>query len=393
MMTMERIDCSQIMFGQALPWDLYGSTGELLLRKGHVLGARYQVQKLHTRDLYVMRPGAAGGGPSGDPSDGVAAEPAAAYAMPPPSVVRMLDEATLRLHLVLRAMLKTGGNQRQPLLAIAHLLRAACDLQPEIALASILHGRTDNYPVRHSIHTAIVALQLAQALQLAADEQMAIVQAALAMNLGMLHYHAEFDASDAKLSPKMMEMVHEHPQQSALLLRRAGVHDEACLAAVLQHHENEDGSGYPCGLPGVQICQGAKIVALADRYCAAISERRYRKVLLPPEALRDIYLGKTIAPMLLALAVRQLGVYPIGTMVRLVNGEIGVVISRGAATAAETGAAPLVASLQGPRGVPLAAPIRRDTGTPLQAIREVLSIRGADVLVAPARIWGMLAAP
>ena len=136
------------------------------------------------------------------------------------------------------------------------------------------------------------------------------------------------------------------------------------------------------------IVSTAAIEELADRYCARVCARSYRKALLPNAALRDILIsGKTtIDPMLVMLFIRELGTYPIGSFVKLENGEIGVVTSKGATTTT-----PYVHSLIGPRGAPLAMPIKRDTQKPLQSIREVLHRDQVPIRFAMRQIWGEIA--
>jgi hypothetical protein len=132
----------------------------------------------------------------------------------------------------------------------------------------------------------------------------------------------------------------------------------------------------------------ARLLALADRYCARVSVRRYRKTMLPNAALRDMLLdqtGRSDASLVTGL-IRELGIYPLGSFVRLADGEIGVVTGK---TLSPT--APYVHALIGPRGAPLDLPLRRDTRADLHAIREVLSPEQAGVKVKPGQLWGTLA--
>ena len=91
--------------------------------------------------------------------------------------------------------------------------------------------------------------------------------------------------------------------------------------------------------------------------------------------------------MLVTLFIRELGTYPIGTFVKLENGEIGVVTSKGATTTT-----PFVHSLIGPRGAPLTMPIKRDTQKPLHAIREVLHRDQVPIRFTMRQLWGEIAA-
>jgi hypothetical protein len=159
---------------------------------------------------------------------------------------------------------------------------------------------------------------------------------------------------------------------------------------VLCHHENEDGTGYPGARRGAQVPEPAKLVALADRYCARISQRKYRKPMAPNAALRDILLeGKTTLDSLpAAVLIRELGIYPIGTLVKLQNGETGVVSRKGLHATA-----PWVTSLVGPRGTPLDPFLQRDTRNDGHAIREVLPAPQPEVAFRLSQVWGGGALP
>ena len=113
--------------------------------------------------------------------------------------------------------------------------------------------------------------------------------------------------------------------------------------------------------------------------------------MLPNAALRDILLEKhTLDGQLAAVLIRELGIYPIGTFVRLLNGEIGVVSRKGLQSTT-----PHVESVVGPRGAPLDVFLQRDTKSELNGIREVLSTAQVGALRPPLRmeqVWGRVAA-
>jgi hypothetical protein len=107
--------------------------------------------------------------------------------------------------------------------------------------------------------------------------------------------------------------------------------------------------------------------------------------MLPNAALRDILLNEKnkLDAGLAAIFLRELGIYPCGTFVRLENGEVGVVTSKGGGSTT-----PVVHALLGSRGNPLAFPIKRDTSGALTAIREVLHIDTASVRFNMNQLWG-----
>jgi len=372
-MNIRKVTAADLKLGMLLPWDVYGENGALLVRKGHLIASANQIAYLIERGVFE----------DGQPPEA---------APEPPSVLRKLNAAYLELHTLLQAVSLgvAPPDVVRKLDDIALLVHAAVDLNADIATASVLHNQqAAPYAARHSVNTAVIAVLLARARQRSRNDVMTVTLAALTMNVGMLAHHQRWH-DDAE--PLDRDRMQAHPERSVRLLRQAGVNDEAWLQCVLHHHENEDGSGYPHGKVGAQIPLLSKLVALADRYCARVSERGYKPPLTPNGALRDMLLEArtTLDTNLVSLVIRELGIYPIGTWVRMVNGEVGVVSRRGLQSTT-----PHVESVIGPRGAPLQVFLQRDTRNALHAIREVLSSAQVAALHAPplrmAQVWGRAA--
>lgn len=368
-MKIRRIYVGELALGLALPWDVHGETGGLLARQGHVISSETQIELLLARGVIAD-----------------ASEDAPRAATEAPSALRMLNLVTAGLALVLPAIAAGQADSHAPLLALAQLVDEAVVLDADVALACILHNQgAGDFAVRHSVDTAVVTALLARALKLEDGVIRSVVLAALSMNVGMLERHAQFQCKEGPLDDAERAYIRAHPQAGVNLLRAAGVSDAIWLQAVLQHHENVDGSGYPLGIQGAEIGVGARLIMLADRYCARVSRRSYRKPLLPNVALREMLMADkaTLDAPLASLLVRELGIYPVGTFVKLLNGEIGVVTRKGLSAAT-----PHVQSLIGPRGARLDVPLRRDTRVDLHAIREVLSAEQAGLQFRPDQLWG-----
>jgi len=307
-----------------------------------------------------------------------------------PSVLRRINEAHRELDYLLFNLERVPDAQSR-LLALAGNLMAAVEDGPDIALACILHNQDEgSYAVRHCIDTAVVAMLVARALDKLPNQILTVVAGALTMNIGMLHKHEQLQTRLNAISQDELAAIHAHPEVGADILRRAGITDEEWLDCVLLHHENEDGSGYPYGWTGERIPVTVKIIALADRYCARISSRSYRRSLLPIEALRDILLADQhlVDPMLTACFIRVVGMYPTGAVVRLASGEIGVVSGKGSDSTA-----PAVQVLVGADGVLLGTPVMRDSGNAGFGVREMLSSEQAGVRFRMWQVWGEDARP
>lgn len=325
-----------------------------------------------------------------DRIDLLKAETGASAAGGKPSVLRMVNGAHRALEQVL---FNLGGDAdvQSRILDIARSLTAAVDANPDIALGCILLNQEEgSYAVRHCIDSAVVALLVARALGEMPSETLTTMAATLTMNVGMLPSQEQLQSRLNAISQAELAKIHQHPLQSVDMLRAAGVSDDEWLTYVLLHHENEDGSGYPHGRKGDEIPLNAKIIALADRYCARVSSRSYRKSLLPNEALSDILLvdHHSVDPMLTTCFIRVLGIYPTGAVVRLANGEIGVVAGKGSSSTT-----PIVHALVSQDGAHLPVPQRRDTGLQQYAVREMLSEERAGVRFSMQQVWGEEARP
>jgi HD-GYP domain-containing protein (c-di-GMP phosphodiesterase class II) len=317
----------------------------------------------------------------------------------PSSVLHALSASTRRLERVLLD-LRLQPNPDTQLRSLAQDVVDAVRRNQDVALAGIyLKQIAGLYAVRHCVETAIVAIVLARALGKADRDIVTITAAALTMNIGMVLHAERFQNRGADLSTEERAIITHHPSLGADLLRSAGVEDQQWIDYVLQHHEADDGSGYPAGLRAPEIPENAKLIGLADRYCACVSARNYRRSMLPPAALelalRDIpaqpdeRLKQTLAD--------ELGPYPPGTLVRLENGETGVV-SRRLAPDGTTASLPLpvlpvlqVHALRGPGG-PLQPPLVRLTSETGCAIAQALHEDEAGLRFSMKHIWGADAA-
>lgn len=373
-MTKRRISAAEIMIGNPLPWDVFDGNGKLLLSKGFVVGSAKQVETLVEKGLFAEAANASNSRTSDTP---------ATKQTEPPSVVRLLNAANVRLERLLFG-LQNEADFPAKLLDIAKVVIFATELNPNIATACVLQNQYAEYPARHCVDTAIISILIARSLKFSQDETLKLVAGCLTMNIGMITYYKQLQSKQA-LTEEESARIRLHPQEGVKILEGAGVTDTAWLGYVLSHHENEDGSGYPLGKAGKDIPYPAKIISLADIYCARVSARDYRQSVLPNIALRDIFLerGKAVETMLAATFIKELGLYPPGTFVRLTNGEIGVVSQNG-----RTATTPVVHALIGPRGAPLSFAIKRDTTNELFSIRDALSQEQAKIRFNMNQVWG-----
>jgi HD-GYP domain-containing protein (c-di-GMP phosphodiesterase class II) len=165
-------------------------------------------------------------------------------------------------------------------------------------------------------------------------------------------------AKPGALSPAEFEIVKEHVGLGLAWLEGSGGLTSAVMQGIAQHHERLDGSGYPKGLTGDQLGVYGRMTAIADSFTAMITPRPYSNASSAQEALLNLYeWGGTLfsAPMIEQF-VQAIGVFPVGSLVELSNGEVAAVVAHNRVRRLE----PKVLVLTRPDKSPLATPIERD---------------------------------
>lgn len=153
---------------------------------------------------------------------------------------------------------------------------------------------------------------------------------------GMIHDIGKMRVNEAilnkpgKLTPEEFELMKQHVSHSAELLATQQDLPVVAVDIALQHHERFDGTGYPFGLAGNAISEAGRAAAIVNVYDALTSERCYHKGISPPAALRKIYeWGQHhFDPDMVRAFIKCIGIYPVGTLVSLESGKLGVVIDQ-----------------------------------------------------------------
>jgi putative nucleotidyltransferase with HDIG domain len=199
------------------------------------------------------------------------------------------------------------------------------------ALISLARLKTaDDYTYMHSV--AVCAMMVALARQLGLDEEQTRLAglAGLMHDLGKAAMPMDVLNKPGKLTDAEFSIIKTHPVEGYRLLKAGKDVDEVVLDVCLHHHEKTDGSGYPKGLKADEISLFAKMGAVCDVYDAITSNRPYKLGWDPAESLRKMaewanghFDGKVFQAF-----VKSLGIYPIGSLVKLSSGRLGVVVDQ-----------------------------------------------------------------
>jgi HD-GYP domain-containing protein (c-di-GMP phosphodiesterase class II) len=244
---------------------------------------------------------------------------------------------------------------------------ALVERDPDLAIFQVLRqpgNQHIDYGLNHSTQAAITAWLVAQRLGWADADAQRAFKVALTMNISMLELQGQLAMQSTPPTEAQRAAIHAHPQFSRGMLEKAGVTDGDWLAAVTDHHEAPDGSGYPAGRQTVG--ELANLVRRADIYTAKLSPRAGRSAIAADRAGRLMFMQEPGQPMVAAL-VKEFGVYPPGCFVRLASGEVGMVVRRG-----QSVVAPVVAVMSTRSGASAARPERRDTSQKAFAVQSVL---------------------
>lgn len=187
----------------------------------------------------------------------------------------------------------------------------------------------DDYTYAHSVNVAVLSCVIGIAMKLEEKELYHLVNAAILHDFGKMRIPEEVINKTGRLTGEEYELIKTHVEESYRIIEHSKVLDPAIKLAVLSHHENEDGSGYPNGVTGDKISMLSKILHVADVYDALVSTRPYKKGYAPWEAIEYLMGGCGICfdKRVVDVFVKLVPLYPIGATVRLSTMDECVVIA------------------------------------------------------------------
>ncbi|MGE4282877.1 MAG: HD-GYP domain-containing protein [Clostridia bacterium] len=185
----------------------------------------------------------------------------------------------------------------------------------------------DNYTYEHCVNVAILSLVLGVEFGLKHKELNELCIGAILHDIGKVFISKEILNKSSELTEEEYNLIKEHTTKGYEYLKDSRDLPATAKVIILQHHEKIDGTGYPKGIEEFQIHTLAKIVAITDVYDALTSDRPYRRALSPNEVIEMLMgsAGRHFDFMMVQAFVRKIVPYPVGTLVKLSNGEVAVV--------------------------------------------------------------------
>lgn len=187
----------------------------------------------------------------------------------------------------------------------------------------------DEYTYTHSINVSLLAVLLGKHLELDKPTLLRLGLAGMYHDVGKARIPEAILNKPGKLTPAEFQVMKSHPLEGYKIMAAQEDIDQDILRAVVEHHERHDGSGYPRGLTIDAIGTFSRIISVVDVYDALTSRRVYKDAMAPAKALSLMYQWreKDFPHQAIESFIRCIGVYPVGSFVRLSGGEYGIVTS------------------------------------------------------------------
>lgn len=370
---------NDIRLGEPLPHALYDANGVLLLQSGVAITSEGQIERLLENGFMVDAEGLC-----------LTIAPAAAVTLdcelvelPVFMAIRVIAEKVEALHRGLQAPgtpdLVAAAD------AIARHIEEQAARDVDAALASLQLAMDTGGSGTRYVHAAVLCWMLGRALDFDKDQRRTLLVAALVYDAALIPLASQFHNQAEPLNDAQRAEIHRHPERACELLRDAGFQDEGLLRAVLEHHERVDGTGYPAGKRCEEISVEARVLGIVDCFSAMVRPRAYREAVHCKQALRDIFLQRSQSAdeRLVSLFIKEISMYPPGSLVRLSCGDIAVVYRR-----SERVACPLVRVLVYANGASaIGHPLRNTCDIGAEVIEGLPTKGYAGLLTAINHLW------
>lgn len=245
----------------------------------------------------------------------------------PDAADRQFNEAARQFK---RAMTMVRTQPVQAMAAFNDLktsILAVADTQDQTYLRLMQDVASDK-AAGHALNVTVLSVMLAKFAQLDDAVVEAVCLGGLMHDIGKLDIPEKVRYLTPQLSLVEVKYYQEHVPRGLALVKKMQL-DSHVQCILAQHHEHFDGTGFPHKLAAEQICLGARVVAIANRYDNLCNPAQRVLAMTPHETLRTMYSqeGAWFDPKLMAFFVKMLGIYPPGTYVQLTDDRYALVVS------------------------------------------------------------------
>lgn len=200
---------------------------------------------------------------------------------------------------------------------------------PDALLLLSYLKRKSTYVYDHAISVAVHLLAFGRHIGLPRNQLQMLGAAGLVLDVGMGRLSEDILQKKGNLSSEEYESMKSHVRFGVDIVNTSPGFAPQIAEIVVQHHERENGSGYPLGLKRREISILAKMAAIVDCFVALISERPYAHPISPQDALQMLYNWRKdyYHEDMVEQFIQCLGPYPVGSFVELNTGEVAVVLA------------------------------------------------------------------
>jgi putative nucleotidyltransferase with HDIG domain len=190
--------------------------------------------------------------------------------------------------------------------------------------------QADTYTFQHCVSVCALLVSFSHAMGLDAASVQEAGLGGLLHDVGKMRVPTEVLNKPGRLTEEEFTIMKSHAAVSRELLVGIPGISETVIRIASEHHEKMGGCGYPFGLTSDQISQPGRMAAIVDVYDALTSNRVYHKGMEPSDALKKLleWSGDHLDGDLVQLFIRALGIYPVGSLVRLSDGKLAVVVEQ-----------------------------------------------------------------
>lgn len=324
------VEVKQLTIGAKLAEEVYTSLGGILFTKGTALNEKeieildaFMVKQVPIEDVNVS--------PGEQQTEQSPEEQNMVHEKLSPektSFQQTFDKAVSTLK---NLMIRVQGGNNIPVMEVREVVTPIVmqfQKQPEVLLSLRSFSRLDSYAYEHAIAVGIISYMIAKWTKVPEKEWMQVALAGTLLDIGKTKLDRRILQKPGKLTAEEFEEMKKHTVYGYQIIKASHGLSEGVALAALQHHEREDGSGYPLGLPGSKLHLYSKITAVADVYHAMCSDRIHQKALSPYQVVEQLVqdsFGK-LDPTIVRTFVEGITQFAVGTVVELSDGTIGKIV-------------------------------------------------------------------